>query len=118
MDRDVEYTPIIGKMGALKGFISGTLMAGGLFVSYGAALQAALFIIGLLVFMDAIIPANRGLFAISTVFFMLVGAVIEFVASAADAAAGAWPAVMLMLAAVIYAARLKSLAGFTKILKR
>ncbi|UCD07195.1 MAG: hypothetical protein JSW41_05215, partial [Candidatus Aenigmatarchaeota archaeon] len=61
MERDIDYVPIVGKISALKGFFSGIIMAGGLFVPYGLALQVVLFIIGFAVFLDTIIPANRGL---------------------------------------------------------
>jgi len=77
MERDVEYVPIIGKMSALKGFLSGSLMAGGLFVPIGAALQLIIFIIGFFVFLDTVIPVNSGLYAITSFFFLLIGAIIE-----------------------------------------
>lgn len=109
MERDVESVPIVGKISALKGFLSGSLMAGGLFVPYGAALQAVLFIIGFLVFLDTIIPANKGLYGVTTIFFLFIGAVIEFALAVADAtyaSASAWLIVVFLLTIIIYFVRL------------
>ncbi len=92
-------------------------MAGGLFVPYGAALQVILFIIGFLVFLDSVIPANRGIYVITSVFFLLIGAIIEFALAVADAtyaSANAWLIIIFLLTVVIYLVRL----GKLRILRR
>jgi hypothetical protein len=115
MERQVDYVPIVGKLSALKGFLSGSLMAGGLFIPYGAALQAILFIIGFLVFLDSVIPANKGIYVITTIFFLLIGTIIEFVLAATNiTAASLWFILMFLLTVVIYLVRLGKLG----ILKR
>lgn len=110
MERQVDYVPIVGKLSALKGFLSGSLMAGGLFVPYGAVLQAILFIIGFLVFLDSVIPVNRGIYVITSVFFLLTGAVIEFILAATNiTAASTWVIILFLLTLVIHFVRLGKL---------
>lgn len=74
---------------ALKGFLAGALVIGGILgVEFGLPVQGMLFVVGLVIFLEAIIPSNKNMHGLTAFAFMLLGAVASFAASVSGAAAG------------------------------
>lgn len=69
---DIEFPPLVGWKGLLKGILGGSLLVGGLSNSFGLAIQAILFIFGLFIILDGIMVSGKGVFII----ICLIGAVV------------------------------------------
>jgi hypothetical protein len=90
----------------LKGFLSGSLMAGGIAnQQLGIGLQALLFLVGLAVFLDEIIPSSRNIHIITAVAFMFFGAIVSFVMSLGSGAQ-AFLLVVFIITIVVYLERI------------
>ena len=74
MTRTLEFTPILLWKSALQGLAAGSLATAGIVSGFGPAIQAVLFVGGVLVFIDALIP-NGSTSPVTTVVFTLIGIV-------------------------------------------
>ena len=95
-------------MGALKGFTAASFMALGAFSAWEPVSRAILFLIGFAILVDAIMPVDRSLYAVTCVFFFVLGGLFGFFAWAAGAGM-AYLAITILMAAVVYLDRLRRL---------
>ncbi len=74
--------PLTSPLAALKGFLSGCLVAGGLFNQpFGFAIEAILLVLGIIVFIETIMPSSMNLHGITVMVFALTGGLITFALS-------------------------------------
>ena len=81
MARKIEYTSLTQSHSILNGFLAGCLIAGGIFAPYGLFIQAVLFLVGLFVLIDTIMPHGEMLYAVTVVVFTVIGFVVTLILS-------------------------------------
>lgn len=101
MREDVHNPPLLSLLGALKGFLGGGLMALAAFTQWDPVGRALLFVIGFIIFVDAVMPFDRGLYAVTSVFFLIIGALIGFFTGLAGSGF-AYLILLLLIAVVVY----------------
>ena len=73
MTRKIEYGSLTQAHSILNGFLAGCLIAGSIFNAYGLFLQGILFLVGLFVLVDTVLPSGEMMYALSVVFFAIIG---------------------------------------------
>lgn len=81
MAGSVLYSPLIQWKPALQGLLAGSLIAGGLLAPVGWGAQAVLFVMGVFIFIDSLIP-NGQTSMMATVAFAILGAIISILSVA------------------------------------
>lgn len=104
MRDDIRNPPLASRMSALKGLAAGGFMALGLFAPWDIAPRILFFIIGFIVLVDAVMPADRRLYAVTSMLFMIIGGIIGFFAAVAGQGL-ALLVVFLVIAIAAYARR-------------
>ncbi len=66
---------------ALRGFLAGRLISGSIVNPYYIAIQIVLFIIGLLVLMDILLPAGKGMYGVTAASAAIAGFIITLLLS-------------------------------------
>ncbi len=98
----ITTVPLVDWSSMLKGFISGCLMAGGLFnPAFGPGVQIILFIVGFVVFLDDVTPSGRGAYIYVSIFSLLLSAFITFFFSVAGYAVP-WLVFIAVITAAVY----------------
>jgi hypothetical protein len=77
----IDYSPITGIHSALNGFLSGCLLAGGLFSPLGVFVQVIFFIAGVFVLLDAFMPSGEIVYDITVFILAAVGFVTTAILS-------------------------------------
>ncbi len=73
--------PIVQWKSALKGFLAGSLISGSIANPYGIGIQIVLFVIGLFVFIDTLLPSGKGMYGITTAISAVTGFIITLLLS-------------------------------------
>ena len=73
--------PIVQWKSALKGFLAGSLISGGIANPYGIGIQAGLFVIGLLVLLDTLLPSGKEMYGVTTAMTSIAGFIIALLLS-------------------------------------
>jgi len=74
--------PVTHPISMLKGIISGFLIAGGFFnPSFGPAMQIFFMALGIVVFIESIIPSTRNINVVTTTIFTFLGGLAMFILS-------------------------------------
>ena len=101
----VEDRPLGNWMSFLKGILGGSLIGSGIFsLSFGAAVQAIIFLIGLLIVLDTVISKTEEIYPMS----MFLGAVAAFFIALFSVIGGAslfYTAVIIILSGLVYLKR-------------
>lgn len=84
----------------LKGLVSGSLLAGGIINPFGAV-SVLLFIIGVYVFIDSVIPFGEQLYPVLTVSGFILGCIFAFVFSFASLGL-AYTALVIIITILMY----------------
>ena len=79
MSDAIEGVPITHFGSILKGFLSGSVMASAVFLDMGLALQAVVFVIGLVMFLDAIIMFGEETHIATVALSFLISILVTFV---------------------------------------
>jgi len=66
---------------ALRGFLAGSFISGSIANPYHIAIQIVLFVIGLLVLMDILLPAGKGMYGVTSVSAAVAGFIITLLFS-------------------------------------
>ena len=69
---------LTGLKTSAKGWLSGSLIFGGILGNFGIGIQVFMIIIGILLFIDVIFPFGITLFGMSAVVFFVLGAIMSF----------------------------------------
>ncbi len=99
--KNPEFAALTDIRSVLKGLVSGSLIIGSILNDLGFAVQAVLFIIGLLIFLDSIMPFGREAFVVTTVIFAVIGGFLSLLLSLMGSGVY-WIAVAVVLAVVVY----------------
>ena len=108
--RNPEFAALTNIRSILKGLVSGSLIIGSILNNLGFAVQAALFIIGLFIFLDSIMPFGREAFILSTIIFAVIGGIISIVLSLTGSGIY-WIIIVIILAVVVYLVRVLEITG-------
>jgi hypothetical protein len=106
MREDVHNPPLLNLISAIKGFLAGGFMSLAVFTEWDPVARVLLFVIGFFMFVDAVMPVDRGLYAVTSVFFLIVGGLIGFFTAVAGSGL-AYLVLMLIAAVVIYLDKLR-----------
>ncbi|MBU0530530.1 MAG: hypothetical protein ABIH52_04075 [Candidatus Aenigmatarchaeota archaeon] len=74
----MQNTQIFGYKCAVKGWLSGSLIFGGILGDFGFVVQAILFIIGALILLDTVFPFGTNMFGLSMIILFVIGALFSF----------------------------------------
>lgn len=84
---------------------AGSLVVSGLLAPFGIVIQGILFLFGLFIFIDALVP-NGQTHLVMVVFFAIVGGVVSLLGVLFEVA-GVWAGVMFVVAALFYVMKLR-----------
>ncbi len=108
--KNPEFAALTDMRSVLKGLVSGSFLIGSILNDLGFAVQAALFIIGLLIFLDSIMPFGREAFVLTTVIFAIIGGLVSLVSSLTGGGVY-WIIVAVILTVAVYVERLSEISG-------
>jgi len=114
MAERIVSPPLVDWGSALKSFLSGSLIVGSVFNNYGIFIQSVLFIAGLLVSLDAVLPIGRNTHAVITIIFMFAGGLIALYLSLTSQSVLYMVAVFAFTVLFYLARMLGYLEGFLK----
>lgn len=97
-----DEAPLIGWGPLIKGFIAGALIAGSIVNPFGAFIQAVLFIIGVVVFIEGLFPFGSMIYPLEMVFSAVCGIIASIVLFFVNWSA-AFTGLMLITASLLYA---------------
>ena len=80
---DIEFPPLVGWKGLIKGILGGSLLIGSLANNFGLVIQAILFIFGLFIIVDGIMVSGKGVFIIICLIATVVFGTVTLVLSVA-----------------------------------
>ncbi len=100
MPGNFRVSPMLQGIPMLKGFLSGSLVVGGVFTTLGPLVQSLMFFTGLFIFIDAVIP-NGEVSVIATTLFVAFGGLSSLMASLSGAMPY-WCAAVSLVAVVFY----------------
>ena len=82
MVRSIKYEASLwDAKSAIRGIISGSIIIGSLFNNYGEMAQAILFLFGVLILIDSLVPVGGVRYTMTIVEFAVAGGIITFVLS-------------------------------------
>jgi len=99
MREEIQNPPIMSFLTAIKGFISGGLMGLAAFTAWDPVGRTVLFVLGFIVLVDSVMPVDRKLYVITSIFFLIIGGLLAFFT--AFAGSGMTYLIILLVAAVI-----------------
>ncbi|RLB32406.1 MAG: hypothetical protein DRH12_19535 [Deltaproteobacteria bacterium] len=76
MTKEMEYPPLIDWSSSIKGFLSGSLMVGGVVNDYGTIIQIVIFITGFLLFLDIFLTVGKELYVVVIIMSMFSGGML------------------------------------------
>ncbi len=97
----MEHGPLVEGFPLVKGILCGSLLAGSLTMPYGILVQAALFIIAVLVFLDSVFIFGRETHILGFLAAMLLGAVLG-IAFALAGLIGLYMLVTFVVMTIVY----------------
>ncbi len=106
MADEIRNPPIVNLLSAVKGFLGGGLMTLAVFTPWDAVGRIILFFIGFIIFVDAVMPVDRSLYAVTSVFSLIIGGIIGFFA-AVTGSGFIYLAVLLVIAVVVYVDKIR-----------
>lgn len=114
MHRDNYTPPIVSFSSAIKGLLAGGILALSLFSDFYILARILIFVIGFVVFVDSCMPVDRGLYAITTVFFLVVSGFIgyTFIGSGQSLI---YLIIMLILGIFVYLNKIRKMRNLGKI---
>lgn len=105
MTESIAFSPLFQWIPILKGLVSGGFLTSGILAPFGFIIQAPLFVIGTLIFFDAVIPRDKEISIIATLitmalsgFVSIMGIVFGFV--------HIWVIIIVVIAAAVYGSAL------------
>ena len=103
MVESLTYTPLLQRTPIAKGVVAGSLIMVGVAAPLGLAIQAVLFIIGVVIFIDGVIPSIGGSI-LATILSAVGGGILSTVLSVIGFGLP-WAVLLVILAAALYARR-------------
>jgi len=73
MAQRIGYSPLTEPHSIFNGFLSGCLIAGGVFAPYGLLLQAVLLVAGIFMLVDSLLPSGEIMYGASVLLFSIIG---------------------------------------------
>ncbi len=113
MTKDISSPPILDINSAVKGFISGGFMGLGVFSGWDIVSGVILFGAGFLIFLDSLMPSDRMMYVVTSVFSMIIGILLSFFAAVSAIHLPLF-VVLLLLAAVTYIDKLKRMRSMVR----
>jgi len=113
MREEVKNPPLMSIRVAAKGFIGGGFMGFAVFAPWDAISRIVLFVIGVIVFLDSLMPSDRVMYVVTSVFSMIVGGLISFFSEISGMEI-AYLAVVLIVAALVYMDKIRRMKSFGK----
>ena len=104
-----DYPELVKWGSALKGFLSGGLISGGLFLNLNLLIQALFFIAGVIIFLESIFPRDEAFHGVTVATFLLLGAFITIGVSSIGFGIF-YLFFLLMISFLVYMDKLKTLA--------
>ncbi|MFQ5648000.1 MAG: hypothetical protein ACE5FW_02080 [Candidatus Aenigmatarchaeota archaeon] len=101
MKREVGTPPLTHWKSALKGFLGGSLLSLGVFVPWGFGIQALIFLVGLFVMLETILPFGAYPYIVTAVVSAMAGIVVSYLFFLFGQALP-WAVLILLLAALAY----------------
>ena len=111
--KNPEFGPLTDLRSIIKGVVSGSLVIGSILNELGFAVQAVLFVIGIIVFLDSIIPFGKEAYILTTVIFVVIGGLLSLVLSLTGLGVY-WILIAVILGVAVYLQRALRLAGKVK----
>jgi membrane protein implicated in regulation of membrane protease activity len=75
----IREVPLLQGKSLLKGFLGGNLLIFGLLSGYGLIIQAVFIVFGILIILDSILAAGKGMYAATMVTAAIIGGIIGFI---------------------------------------
>lgn len=114
MREDVHNPPMMNLISAIKGFLAGGFMSLAIFTEWDPVARVLLFIIGFIMFVDAVMPVDRGLYAVTSVFFLIIGGLMGFF-TGISGSGFAFLVILLIIAVVIYLDKIRRMRDIGRI---
>jgi hypothetical protein len=113
MREDVQNPPIINLYSAIKGFLSGGFMALSVFTPWDPVARIILIIIGFIIFVDAVMPVDRALYAVTSAFFFIIGGLLGFFTGVAGSGF-VFFVLIIIIAVVVYLDKIRRMRELAK----
>ena len=113
MREEVHNPPLMNALSAVKGFLAGGFMALAVFTPWDPIGRVVLFIIGFIMFVDAVMPVDRSLYAVTSVLFLIIGGLIGFFTAVAGSGL-AYLIVIIIVAIVVYIDKIRRMRELGK----
>ena len=114
MREGVQNPPILSFLSGMKGLIAGGLMALALFTSWDPVGRIVLFIMGFISLIDSTMPVDRKLYAVTSMFFLIVGGLIGFF-TAVSGSGLVFLVALLIITAVVYLDKIRRMRDIGRI---
>jgi hypothetical protein len=105
MPDSLETVPLLKPAAAAYGLLAGGLIGAGLFSGYGFPAQAVLFLLGFLIFLDTVIPRGRDVHIITSMLFLVFGAIASFGLSFYASGLALFLLIIFIMAVIMYGVR-------------
>jgi len=114
MREDIHNPPVLSLLCAMKGLLGGGLMSLAAFASWDPVARSVLFIIGIIIFIDSVMPVDRALYAFSSVFFYIIGGLAGFF-TAISKNGFPYLVILLVLGVAVYLDKIRRMRELGKI---
>lgn len=113
MREDIEHPPIMNAISGVKGFMAGGLMSLSLFTPWDIGGRIFLFIVGFIIFIDAVMPVDRKLYAVTSAFFFLVGGLIGLFTGISGSGVS-FLALIILISVLVYLDKIRRMRSYGK----